>query len=617
LYVADVLIHESCWKERYTDALECRFEFLQTEAVAWKEDRAALEHQARTLKRELDLALNSTDPPEWEKEKSTLVAKVSVLENGTEVQLQQMVTMWKKEKNELEQKLADSVRYLSAADASWGHRVSHLERDLALALAHRGGYPHALDEQTGGGVGGGGGGVGGGGGGAGSISPAKAGPNATEGQGATRRVGFIPGSTLLSASLTGTASPTAAAVATASGTSAAVNAMMDNTQRAEVEWMKLDVGKRGMLEMEDVMELSEWVWTSFRPGQEITAQELSAEASRLLSRCDENGTLHKDAFRQYYAGLNRRYQEEQENQRYRNPQDSLDTQEIPDDPCMHKDRIWPLHESETADSPALRIYRALKRETPGPGDDFISNVELRRFMISNAEWVKNEQRQRGVIDWESLFAAHASVQGRRPGGAEPVVYLNQVEFVRSYEATVLFNEADHDKSGKITVQDLTYYVRRHQGQLKKRVGSFFDFKSFWAGMMTFDANNDGAIDYPEFIRWYTYGSREDGKHFKDMILSEISEKLQVPEHHVGLDESIRAKKHFLENPNPEGVSYEEFIAAAGGKESPPPPTGGAHGRDGDPTPSPFAGVPFLDPTPAEGEGGGSETGEDREHVAYL
>ena len=137
-----------------------------------------------------------------------------------------------------------------------------------------------------------------------------------------------------------------------------------------------------------------------------------------------------------------------------------------------------------------------------------------------------------------------------------------MEFVRSYEATILFNEAlthhyaspevslvcrgatalfhcpretaqlrpqgldfghphdvcvvqaDHDRSGKITKQDLTYYVRRHQGQLKKRVGSFFDFKSFWAGMMTFDVNNNGAIDYPEFIRWYTYGNREDGKHFK-------------------------------------------------------------------------------------------------------
>ena len=76
LYVADVLIHETCWKERYTDALQCRFEFLQNEAVAWKEEKAALEQQARNLQRQLDLDAPK-EPMEWEKEKTRLEGQVT------------------------------------------------------------------------------------------------------------------------------------------------------------------------------------------------------------------------------------------------------------------------------------------------------------------------------------------------------------------------------------------------------------------------------------------------------------------------------------------------------------------------------------------------------------
>ena len=110
------------------------------------------------------------------------------------------------------------------------------------------------------------------------------------------------------------------------------------------------------------MELAEWVWVSFHPGEEITAQELSGEASRLLSRCDENGTLARDAFRQYYADKNRLQQEQKDEEQYLNPQNSLDPDELPNDPDKHRDRIWPLHETETADSPAIQIFRKIKKE---------------------------------------------------------------------------------------------------------------------------------------------------------------------------------------------------------------------------------------------------------------
>ena len=69
-------------------------------------------------------------------------------------------------------------------------------------------------------------------------------------------------------------------------------------------------------------------------------------------------------------------------------------------------------------------------------------------------------------------------------------------------------------------------------------------------------------------------------------MSELSDKLKVPENHVGLDESIRQKKHFLEN-KPHGLSYEEYLE----NQSPTSTAQPVVEKTG---PSPFDGMPFLD-----------------------
>ena len=55
----------------------------------------------------------------------------------------------------------------------------------------------------------------------------------------------------------------------------------------------------------EVLALAEWVWSSFRPGQVITAQERVAEAAKVLRRCDkdENGSIDGSEFSEYYRSV--------------------------------------------------------------------------------------------------------------------------------------------------------------------------------------------------------------------------------------------------------------------------------------------------------------------------
>ena len=61
------------------------------------------------------------------------LSQIAALEGANEESLCQMVAHWKEEKADLESKLADSAKFLAAADASWAARVDQLEAELALA----------------------------------------------------------------------------------------------------------------------------------------------------------------------------------------------------------------------------------------------------------------------------------------------------------------------------------------------------------------------------------------------------------------------------------------------------------------------------------------------------
>ena len=75
--------------------------------------------------------------------------------------------------------------------------------------------------------------------------------------------------------------------------------------RAQKKWDELDVDGSEELDGEEVLVLAEWVWSSFRPGQVITAEEREQEATKLLRRCDidENGKIDKGEFGQYYEKI--------------------------------------------------------------------------------------------------------------------------------------------------------------------------------------------------------------------------------------------------------------------------------------------------------------------------
>ena len=75
--------------------------------------------------------------------------------------------------------------------------------------------------------------------------------------------------------------------------------------RAQKKWNELDVDGSEELDGEEVVVLGEWVWSSFRPGQTITAEEREQEAAKLLRRCDkdENGKIDRGEFAEYYEKI--------------------------------------------------------------------------------------------------------------------------------------------------------------------------------------------------------------------------------------------------------------------------------------------------------------------------
>ena len=54
-----------------------------------------------------------------------------------------------------------------------------------------------------------------------------------------------------------------------------------------------------------VLALSEWVWCSFRPGEEIAPEHTVLEATKILRRCDkdENGSIGRKEFAEYYEKI--------------------------------------------------------------------------------------------------------------------------------------------------------------------------------------------------------------------------------------------------------------------------------------------------------------------------
>ena len=72
--------------------------------------------------------------------------------------------------------------------------------------------------------------------------------------------------------------------------------------RAQKKWDELDTDHNDKLDGDEVFALAQWVYSSFRPGQQVTEMDWAAEAAKIMRRCDkdENGSIGREEFAEYY-----------------------------------------------------------------------------------------------------------------------------------------------------------------------------------------------------------------------------------------------------------------------------------------------------------------------------
>jgi len=73
-------------------------------------------------------------------------------------------------------------------------------------------------------------------------------------------------------------------------------------EAAMIKFREIDVDNSGMLDKDEVLQLAEWTWSSFHEGAEPSAQEIQAEAGRLMQACDANndGVIMDQEFETWY-----------------------------------------------------------------------------------------------------------------------------------------------------------------------------------------------------------------------------------------------------------------------------------------------------------------------------
>ena len=73
--------------------------------------------------------------------------------------------------------------------------------------------------------------------------------------------------------------------------------------KAHNKFDKLDANGNGLLGRDELVELAEWVWSSFHPGGDaLSEEEKAAESSKLLGRLDANddGCISFDEFASWF-----------------------------------------------------------------------------------------------------------------------------------------------------------------------------------------------------------------------------------------------------------------------------------------------------------------------------
>ena len=87
-----------------------------------------------------------------------------------------------------------------------------------------------------------------------------------------------------------------------------ITILMAEFNAAMATFDKLDEDGSGELEGDEILDLAEWVWKSFRgPDVEITEEERAAEAKKILRKVDTSGDgkIDKEEFLIYYKETTR------------------------------------------------------------------------------------------------------------------------------------------------------------------------------------------------------------------------------------------------------------------------------------------------------------------------
>ena len=74
------------------------------------------------------------------------------------------------------------------------------------------------------------------------------------------------------------------------------------SKRAEKKWAQLDMNGNDYLEGSELEGMAAWVWSSFHPGERMTAKDRLETQLRMLEACDKdgNGKVDRREFGVYY-----------------------------------------------------------------------------------------------------------------------------------------------------------------------------------------------------------------------------------------------------------------------------------------------------------------------------